>query len=98
MCPKAAPVTNARQSVGCRDAWTKVRSLVISHHFDVLEVYIGFQLWRIQCIEAILPIDPLDDDPLPSQRWERVGFGQRHTFHRRQTPGLPAARTVSTQA
>ena len=65
LCPNAAPITKARQSVGCRDAWTKVRSLFISHRFDMLHVYIGFQLWRIQRIEAILPADPLNDDPLP---------------------------------
>ena len=65
MFPKAAPVTKARQSVGRRDAWTKVRSLFVSHHFNMLHVYIGFQLWRIQRIEMILPVDPLDDDPLP---------------------------------
>ncbi len=65
MCPKAAPVMKVRQSVGCRDAWAKFRSLFISHHFDVLHVYIGFQLWRIQRIEAILPVDPLDADLLP---------------------------------
>jgi hypothetical protein len=38
----------------------------------MLHRYIGFQLRQIQRIEMILPVDLLDDDLLPWQRFGRV--------------------------